>query len=81
MSDDAKWMVILPSSNTYYALNDRTIHLLMKGKVDTNAVAGDVDSLTFSDAEISGLLEQETEVLITVVKQWKKKSMSWVSIL
>ena len=60
-------MMILPSSNRYYALNDRTIHLLMEGKNDMSAVTGDVDSPTFGDAEISGLLEQEAEVLITVV--------------
>ena len=40
----------------------------MKGKIDTNAVAGGVDEPTFSDAAISGLLEHEQEVLITVVK-------------
>ena len=40
----------------------------MEGKIDTNAVTGDVEAPTFSDAEISGLLEQETEVLIIVVK-------------
>ena len=58
----------LPSINTYYALHDSTIHLLMQGQCDMNAVTGDVDSPTFSDADISGLLEQETEVLIRVVK-------------
>ena len=36
-----------------------------------NSLTGDVDASNFSDAEISGLLEQETEVLITVVKQWR----------
>ena len=41
----------------------------MKGKIDTDAVTGDVDSPNFSDAEISGILEQETEVLITAVKK------------
>ena len=41
----------------------------MKGKIDMNAVTGEVDAPKFSDAEISGLLEQETEVLITVVKK------------
>ena len=29
----------------------------MKGKIDTNAVIGGTDGPTFSDAEISGLLE------------------------
>ena len=60
----------LPSSNRQYDLNDRTINLLMNGKIDINAVTGDVDAPKFSDAEISGLLEQDTEVLITVVKKY-----------
>ena len=59
--------MILPTSNRYYALNDRTINLSMKGKIDTNAVTGGVDDTKFNDAEISGLLEQDTEVLITAV--------------
>ena len=59
-------MLILPSGNRHYALNNRTINRLMKGKIDMNAVADEVDAPKFSDAEISGLLEQETEVLITV---------------
>ena len=33
-----------------------------------NAVAGEVDAPEFTDAEMGGLLEQETEVLITVAK-------------
>ena len=33
------------------------------------AVTDEVDAPKFSDAEISGSLEQETEVLITVVKK------------
>ena len=41
----------------------------MKGKIDMNAVTNEVDAPRFSDTEISGLLEQETEVLITVVKK------------
>ena len=61
--------MILPSSNRYYVLNNRTINLSMKGGIDMNAVTGEVDAPRFSDAEISGLLEQETEVLITVAKK------------
>ena len=44
----------------------------MKGKIGTNAVTGGVDDPKFNDAEIGGLLEQETEVLITVVKKIRK---------
>ena len=40
----------------------------MKGNINMNAATGEVDAPKFSDAEISGLLEQETEVLITIVK-------------
>ena len=67
LSDGLKLTMILPSSNRYYALNDRTINLLMKGKLDTNAIIGGPDEPKFSDAEISELIEQETEVLISVL--------------
>ena len=60
--------MVLPSSNRHYALNDRTLNLLRKGKLDTNVIIGGPDEPTFSDAEISELLEQEQEVLLTVVK-------------
>ena len=50
--------MILPTGNSYYVINDRTIYLLMQYKIDTNAVTGRAGSPTFSDAEISGLLEQ-----------------------
>ena len=69
LSSAVHFMMVLLSSNRYYALNDRTINLLVKGKIDMNAVAGEVDAPKFSDAEISGLLEQETEILITVVNK------------
>ena len=62
MSNDVTLMMILPSSNRHYVLHDKT-----KGTLEMNAVTGEVDAPKFSDAEISGLLEQETEVLITVV--------------
>ena len=61
--------MISPSSNKCYALNDRTINLLMKCKIDMDAVTGEVGAPKFSDAEISGLLEQGTETLITVVQK------------
>ena len=68
LSDELNVMMILPSSNRYYASNNRTINLLMKGKIDMDAVTGEVDAPKFSDAEIRGLLEQGTGVSITVVK-------------
>ena len=39
----------------------------MNGQIDENAVSGGVDDPGFSGIEISNLIEQETEMLITVV--------------
>ena len=52
--------MILPSSNRYYALNDRTINVLMKSQIYENAVTGGVDDPKFSDAEINNIIGQET---------------------
>ena len=68
LSDGLKLTMVLPSSNKYYALNDRTVNLLMKGKIDTNAVIGAPDEPKFSDAEIRDLIGQEKEVLISVLR-------------
>ena len=59
LSEGLKLTMILPSSNRYYALNDRAINLLMKGKIDTNAIIGRPDEPKFSDSEISELNEQD----------------------
>ena len=67
LSQDVKLFVVLPSGNIYYALNDRTINLLMNGHIDENAVTGGVDDPKFSDVEISNIIKQETTFLITVV--------------
>ena len=82
LSGGVRLVMILHSRSICYALNERTINLLMKGKIDMNAVTGELDAPKFSDAEISGLLEQETDILITVVKQLRKRqTTSWGSIL
>ena len=62
LSEGLKLIMILPSSNRYYALNDRTISILMKGEIGTNATIGGPGEPKFSDAETSELLEEETEV-------------------
>ena len=66
LSEGLKLTMISQSSNRYYALNDRTINLLMKGTIDTNAIIGGPDEPKSSDSEISELIEQEKEVLISV---------------
>ena len=67
LGDGSKLAMVLPPSSRYYALNDRTVNLLMKGNIDTNAIIGAPDEPKFSDAEIRDLIEQETEVLISVL--------------
>ena len=37
LSEDVKMFMYLPNAKRYYALNDRTINLLMKGKLDMSA--------------------------------------------
>ena len=68
LSQDVKLFMILPSRSRYYALNDRTINLSMKGQIDENAVTGGVDDPKFNDVEVSNFIEQETEVVIPVIK-------------
>ena len=72
----------LPNAKINYALNDRTIHLRMKGNVDMSATtgeAGEGDKNTFSDADVKEIAKKETEVeLFTVDKQ---KDKSWWFIL
>ena len=60
----------LPDAKIYYALNDRTINLRMKGNVDMSATtgeAGEGDTNTFSDAEVKGIAKKETEVELFIV--------------
>ena len=45
----------------------------MKCKIDTNAIIGGPGEPKFCDAEISELLEEETEVLITVLNNEKTR--------
>ena len=53
----------LLTSNRYYALNDRTIKLLMKGDIDMSAVVGEEAIVnTISDAELVDIIVQEREV-------------------
>ena len=53
LSNDVRLFMVLPSSDRYYGLNDRTINILMKGKINTNAAIGGPDGPTFSNAEMN----------------------------
>ena len=63
----------LLTASRYYALNDRTIHMLSKGEVDMSATTGVVFGFAsmaaagnVSDAAVEELLDSETEVEIFV---------------
>ena len=48
----------LLTSTRQYALNDRTVHLFLKGDIDLNATMHQpAKPTTFSDAEVSELFE------------------------
>ena len=68
LSEDVKLYMKLLASNRYYALNDRTINLLMKGDIDMSAVVGEeLEAISISDAEVVSIIAQEKEVEFFVV--------------
>ena len=68
----------LLTANQYYALNDRTIHLLSQGEVDMSATTAESGSTPASspirDAEFARVIDIETEVEIFVVDQNKTRA-------
>ena len=70
LSEAVKLYMYLPTSKRYYALNDRTINLLMRGKIDMSVTVGQkyefVDS---SDAEIVDIIVKEKEVVLFKVEK------------
>ena len=62
LSEDVKMYMYLPTAKIYYALNDRTTNLLMKGNVDMSATTGETDEgdkSTSSDAEVKEIDKKE----------------------
>ena len=75
ISQDVKLFMKLLTSNRYYALNDKSIDLLMKGDIDMSATSGSaVSGTSVSDAEVTDLLEVETKVEIFVVDKNKTRA-------
>ena len=67
----------LPTAKIYYALNDRTINLLMKGKIDMSATNGEDETdntITVSDAEAVGTVYKEKEVEMFIVGKNKTRA-------
>ena len=60
LSEAVKLYMYLPTSKRYYALNDRTINLLMGGEVDMSVAVGQEAVLnTPSDAEFVAITVEE----------------------
>ena len=72
LSEDVKMYMYLPDVNIYYALNDRTTNLLIKGNVDMSATTdppGPSHSKDgFSDAEVREIARKEKEVELFTVE-------------
>ena len=63
ISEDVKLYMKLIDLKRYYALNDRTINLLLKGEIDMSATYdGETKPPTASDDEIVDLLDRETNI-------------------
>ena len=54
LSEHVKLYMYLPTANRYYALNDRTINLLMEGNVDMGATAGEQADGEHADGDDEG---------------------------
>ena len=78
LSEDVKLYMELLTANRYYALNDRTIHLLSQGEVDMSATSAELGAVpasnTASDAEFAEVVDIETEVGISVVDRNKTRA-------
>ena len=62
LSGDVKMYMYLQTAKIYYALNDRTINLLTKGKIDMGATDGDDETdnpIKFSDVEAVETVHKE----------------------
>ena len=63
------------SSKRYYALNDRTINLLLKGDIDMSATNSETaEVITDSDKEVVDLINVEKEVELFIVEKNKTRS-------
>ena len=59
----------------YYALNDRTIKLLMKGDIDMSATTSELaEVITYSDKEVVDIINVEQEVELFTVEKSKTRA-------
>ena len=63
LSEDVKMYMHLFTSKRYYALNDRTINLLMKGDIDMSATTSETaEVISDSDKEVVDVMNVEKEI-------------------
>ena len=71
LSEEVNLYMYLPTAKRYYALNDRTINLSMKGKIDMGATTGgssvSYNRISISDAEVVETVHKEKEVEMFIV--------------
>ena len=77
VSEDVKLYMKLLTSKRYYALNDRTINLLLKGEIDMSATHSEEEQRkpSASDEEIIDILDKETEVEVFRVEKIKQEQV------
>ena len=75
LSESVKMFMYLFSSKGYYALNDRTINLLLKGDIDMSATTSETaEAITDSDKEVVDLINVEQEVELFTIEKNKTRS-------
>ena len=78
LSEGVKMYMYLPTAKKYYAVNDRTINLSMKGKIVMNATTGGSDvsynRISICDAEVVETVHKEKEVEMFTVSKNRTKS-------
>ena len=71
LSEEVKLYMYLPTAKRYYALNNRTINLLMKGNIDMGATTGGssvgYNRISISDAEVVETVHKEKEIELFIV--------------
>ena len=71
LSEEVKMYMYLPIAKRYYALNDRTINLLMKGNIDMGSTSVgssySAHAVSISDAEVVAIVDREKAVEMFIV--------------
>ena len=75
LSDGVKMYMYLFKSKRYYALDDRTINLLMKGTLDMSATTSETaEVITDSGKEVVDLINVEQEVELFTIEKNKARA-------